>query len=167
MAGSNCQPQNSRPIFLGSSRPCHSPSVPLSLGQGRPHSCRVKLDTSWSLEYRTPLAQILSPQETIWKPVAHGLMVSFDRQAGPTFGCALNQTIGSRVQWKAGLDNTVSTTPDVVTGSHQLSKFEIVVATFTVYHWWSNKPCSRISKIVGSQVPDWCCIQVSVPFVPK
>ena len=76
------------------------------------------------------------------KPVAHGLMVSFDRQAGPIFGCALNQTIGSRVQWKAGLDNTVSTTPDVVTGSHQLSKFEIVVATFPVYHWWLNKPCS-------------------------
>ena len=35
------------------------------------------------------------PEETIWKPVAHGLMVSFDRHAGPTFGCALNQTIGS------------------------------------------------------------------------
>ena len=27
------------------------------------------------------------PQETIWKPLSHGLMVSFDRQSGPTFGC--------------------------------------------------------------------------------
>ena len=35
------------------------------------------------------------PQETIWKPVAPGLMVRFDRQAGPTIGRALNQTISS------------------------------------------------------------------------
>ena len=84
------------------------------------------------------LTQVLSSQETIWKPVAHGLMVSFDRQAGPTFGCALSVWTEPdnwvRVQWKAGLDNTVSTTPDVVTGSHELLKFDTVVATFRVYH---------------------------------
>ena len=34
----------------------------------------------------------------------------------------------TRVHWKAGLDKTVSTTPDVVTGSHQRSKFDTVVA---------------------------------------
>ena len=73
----------------------------------------------------------------------------------------------ARVQWKAGLDNTVSTTPDVVTGSHQLSKFDTVVATFTDNHWWLNKSCSWISKIVGSKIPGWCCVQVSVPFFPK
>ena len=49
MVGSNCQLQNSRPIFLGSSRTCHSPSGLLSLAQGRPYSCYATLDTSDTL----------------------------------------------------------------------------------------------------------------------
>ena len=101
-----------------------------------------EMKSDWSSLQNTyrmeALTHVLSSQETIWKPVAHGLMVSFDRQAGPTFGCALSVWTEPdnwvRVQWKAGLDNTVSTTPDVVTGSHQLSKFDTVMATFTVYH---------------------------------
>ena len=147
MVGSNCQLQHSRPIFLGSSRPCHSPSVPFNLVQGRPHPCHMN---TWNLTMLThptighPWHQIWSqigvvcsiniqngsigtdfippppppPQKkktkkktkTIWKPAACGLMVSFDRQAGPTFSCVLSVWTEPdnwvRVQCKAGLDNT-------------------------------------------------------------
>ena len=102
------------------------------------------------------LAHILFPQEKTSKPVAHGPRVSFERHAGPTFDCALSVWTEPdnwvRVQWKAGLDSTVSTTPDVFTGSHQLSKIDTMAMTFAVYHRWLNKPCSWISKILDSHI---------------
>ena len=72
-----------------------------------------------------------------------------------------------KVQKKTGLDNTMSTTPDVVTGCHQLSKFDTLVVTFTVFPWWLNNPCSWASKTVCLQIPGWYCIQISVPFFKK
>ena len=106
----------------------------------------------------------IPPRNNLNASSTDGLMVSFDRQAGPVFGCALlvvwtEPDNWVRVQCKAGLDNTVSTTSDVVTGSHQLSKFDTVAASFTNYHWWFNKPCSWISKIVGLHIPGRCFVQ--------
>ena len=169
---------------MGNSRPCHSPAVPLSLAQGRPHSCHMTLrhighacHQRWSqigvvcsmdvhngrigiyfIPQRNNLkaSSIWTDGEFWWKCWAHF--------------CALlvwaEPDNWVRVQRTPGLDSTVSTTPDVVTGSHLLSTFDTVVATFTVYHWWLNKPCSCISKIVA-QIPGWYCVQISVPLFPK
>ena len=172
MVGSNSQLQNSTPIFLVS-------SLPFLISAPQPGTGNITLLSrdawhsghAWHYRYRWSLLGVVCsiniqngstgtpfippPQETIWKPVAHRLMVSFGRQAGPTFGCALlvwtEPDNWVRVQWKSGLDKTVST-PGVVTRSHKLSKWDTLVATFTDYHWWLNKSRSWINKIVGSHI---------------
>ena len=169
MVGSNCQLQHSRPIFLGSSRPCHSPSVPFNMIQGRPHPCYMKLDHVDTSDHRTPLA---SDMKSDWSSLQHKYSewMHWHRFLSPPpkkkkkkkkpsesqmhtdwwwvltdklgplsvvlCQCELNQTIGSECNARLAL-----TTQDVVTGSHQLLKFDTVVATFTDYHWWLNKPC--------------------------
>ena len=145
-------------------------SVTWSLTHGTPFKLASEMKSDWcSLQHKYTewkhWHRFYPKKNTIWKPLAHGLVVNFDRQSGPTFGCDVSVWTEPdnwvKVQWKTGLDNTVSTTPDVVTGSHQLPRLDTMVATFIVYHWWLSNPCSWISKILGSQIPGWCCVQVS------
>ena len=145
-------------------------SVTWSFTHGTPFKLASEMKSDWcSLQHKYTewkhWHRFYPKKKTIWKPLAHGLVVNFDRQSGPTFGCDVSVWTEPdnwvKVQWKTGLDNTVSTTPDVVTGSHQLPRLDTMVATFIVYRWWLSNPCSWISKIVGSQIPGWCCVQVS------
>ena len=173
MVGSNYQLQNSRPSLLGSSRPCHSPSVPHDAWHNR-HTwhqrwSQIGVVCSMNIQHGS-IGTYFIPNETVWKPVAHGQMVSYDRHAGPTFGCALSEWTETdnwvRVQWKAGLDNCVDNTPCCYRKPPAVNIWHRG-GDFTVYHWGLNKQCSWINKNVGWQIPGWYCVQFSVWFAPK
>ena len=162
---------------------CHFPSVLLSLAQGRPvwidlsreawhigHAGHNRLSQHKHTEWK-PWHQLYFTPRNNLKVNSMGWSWVLTDMLGPLWAvlcpCELIQTTRSECNWRmVALENTVTTTSDVVPGSCQLSKFGTVVATF-ISLFLVIKWVMLLTVQVCLQIPGWWCIKVWVPFFSK